>query len=196
MTGHLVRLCKTEQVEHGRSQVSQNAALSQSLDVVAANESQRNRVGGVCGKRRLAVCLEHLVSVAVVSGDQCAAAVRLEGFQNAANTGINCLNSLNCCRNHTGVTNHIAVCEVEDDDIVLVRLDALYNLIGYLERRHLRLEIVGCDRGRLDECTLFVLVLTLYTAVEEERNMCVLLSLSDTQLGQTLFCDVLAEGVR
>ena len=31
MTGHLARLCKTQKVEHGRSQVSQNAALSQDV---------------------------------------------------------------------------------------------------------------------------------------------------------------------
>ena len=131
----------------------------------------------------------------MVCGDHRNAAHLLNGINGLADTAVDCLNRRNRRVKDTGVSDHVAVCIVQDDDVELAALDLLDNLVAYQISAHLRLEIVGCNLRGCDQVALLVLVRCLDAAVEEERNMCILLGLRDAELRQTVFCDILAERV-
>ena len=93
------------------------------------------------------------------------------------------------------MTDHIAVGQVEDDDIVLAAFNGFAALISNLNSAHLRLQVIGCNLGRSNQDTVFAFEGTLFAAVEEEGDVGILLGLGDAQLGQALSCDVLAKDI-
>ena len=93
------------------------------------------------------------------------------------------------------MADHIAVCEVQDDHVVLAALDALDALVSDLGGAHLRLEVVGGHLRAGDDTAVLALVGSLNTAVEEEGDMSVLLGLGDAQLGLAVLGQVLAQDV-
>ena len=156
---------------------------------------ERHRVSGVCGERSNTIGIEHLIDVAVVGSDQALAAHLEDGINDLAYAVIGSLNRLYSSLEYAGVTYHIAVCEVEDNNVVLAGQDALYALLGNGRLAHLRLEIIGCNlRGR-NEGAILAWILLLNAAVEEERNVCVLLGLGNAELGHTQIGDIFAERV-
>ena len=94
-----------------------------------------------------------------------------------------------------GVTDHVAVGKVEDDDVIRAGLNALDALFRDLVGAHLGLEVVGRDLGRGNEHTVLAGVGRFNAAVEEERDMGVLLGLRDAQLRQAELAEVFAEAV-
>ena len=141
------------------------------------------------------VAVDHAISVAVVSGDAGHAAHLSDGVGNLLYTPVNSLDRLDCRIEHTGVTDHIAVGEVEDDHVILAALDRVDALFGDLVGAHMGLHVVGGDGRGLDEDAILALILLFNAAVEEESDMCVLLGLGDAQLGQAVVREILAEGV-
>ena len=149
----------------------------------------------MCGERSYAVSVEHLIDVAVVGSDQALAAHLEDGINDLAYAVVGSLDGLDSSLEYAGVAYHIAVCEVEDNNVVLAGQDALYAFLGNGRLAHLRLEIVGCNlRGR-DQRTILARVLLLNTAVEEERNVGVLLGLGNAELGHAQIGDIFAERV-
>ena len=93
------------------------------------------------------------------------------------------------------MADHVAVGKVQNDDVVLAGLDALDALARDLVGAHLGLEVVGRDlRGR-DEYAVLAGIRVLDAAVEEERDMRVLLGLGDAQLGHAHLAQILAKAV-
>ena len=91
--------------------------------------------------------------------------------------------------------DHVAVGEVQDDDVVGAGVDALDAFVADLERAHLGLEVIGRDLRRGDEHAVLTGVLFLDAAVEEERDMRVLLRLGDAQLRHAELAQILAEPI-
>ena len=147
------------------------------------------------GERGNAVCVEHLVNVAVVGGDQALTAHLEDRVNDLAYAVVGRFDRLDGCLEHAGMADHVAVCEVQDDNIVLAGQDALDALLGDSRLAHLRLKVVSCDLGRRNQSTILARILLLDAAVEEERNVCVLLGLSNAQLGHAQIGDILTEGV-
>ena len=158
------------------------------------DDAEGHGVGGVGGKGG-AVVVHHLVGVAVVGGEQHAAAHLLHSLHHAAHAGVHGLHGLHSGLEHAGVAHHVAVGVVEDEGVVLAGLHGLHHLVGDLIGAHLGLQIVGGHSGGLDQNAVLAGVLLLHAAVEEEGDMGVLLRLGDAQLGQALVGDVLAKGV-
>ena len=160
-----------------------------------ADHNERHGVGGVSGERGNAVCVEHLVNVAVVGGDQALTAHLEDRVNDLAYAVVGRFDRLDGCLEHAGMADHVAVCKVQDDNVVLAGQDALDALLGDSRLAHLRLKVIGRDLGRRNQSTVLARILLLDAAVEEERNMCVLLGLSNAQLGHAQIGDILAEGV-
>ena len=139
--------------------------------------------------------VNHLISIAVVSSNTYIAANLTDSLNKTANAGINSLNSLDSCRNNTGMTNHITICIVQDDKVILAGLDSFNNLVSNLNSTHLRLKIIGSNLWRRYQDTILTLIWLLYTAIEEESYMSILLSLCDTQLSHAILGNNLTKGI-
>ena len=131
----------------------------------------------------------------MVSGQESAAASVQHSGDDLLDSSVHSLNGLDSSLKDAGVADHIAVCEVQDDHIVLAALDALDALVSDLGGAHLRLEIVGGHLRAGDDTAVLALVGSLNTAVEEEGDMSVLLGLGDAQLGLAVLGQVLAQDV-
>ena len=142
-----------------------------------------------------AVKVDHAVGVAVVGGDAGHAAHLGYSVGYLLYAPVYSLYSLDRRVKHACVSNHVAVCEVEYDNVILTALDSVYALFGDLIGAHMRLHIVGGYGRRLDEYAILALILLFYAAVEEEGDMSVLLGLGNTQLGFTVLRQILAHGV-
>ena len=94
-----------------------------------------------------------------------------------------------------GVADHVAVGEVQDDDIILAALDPLLALCSDLRSAHLRLQVVGGHLRAGDDAAVLSRVGSLDTAVEEEGDVSVLLGLGDAQLGLAVLGQVLAQNI-
>ena len=84
------------------------------------------------------------------------------------------------------MTHHIAICEVDHDEVELLAVDGADELVGHLGCRHLGLQVVGGHLGRSHKHTLLTLEGILATAVEEECHVGILLCLCDMELLLTL----------
>ena len=142
-----------------------------------------------------AIGLAHLVGVAVVGSQQNLTTGGQNRVDDLAGAGVHSLNGLHSGLEDAGVTDHVAVGEVQDDHVVLAALDALDALVGNLEGAHLGLQVVGGNLGAGDQGAILALEGSLHAAVEEEGHMGVLLGLGDAQLGLAALGQVLAHHV-
>ena len=118
---------KTKKFEHGGSDVGKNAAGAKFTFVVINNEG--NRVGAVGGERSSVLC-KHNVCVAVVGGYKNRSAKFPDLFTNFAETFVNCLTGGYSGLKNAGVADHVGVCVVEDDNVVLVFVKFFKKLFG------------------------------------------------------------------
>ena len=118
-----------------------------------------------------------------------------DGVNDLAYAVIGSLNSLDCSFEYAGVTYHIAVCEVGDNNVVLAGQDALYALLGNGRLAHLRLEIIGCNlRGR-DQARSSP-GYSFSTPPLKKNVTCAYFSgLGNAELGHTQIGDIFAERV-
>lgn len=93
------------------------------------------------------------------------------------------------------MADHVAVCKVQNDHIVLAGLDGLNHLIRDFVSAHFRLEVIRCNLRGLDKDAVLTRILLLDAAVEEECDMRILLGFGNAKLLEALIGDVLAEGV-
>ena len=93
------------------------------------------------------------------------------------------------------MAHHIAVCKVHNDEIILLCVDCANQFVLHLVCAHLRFEVVCSHLRRRNEYAVLVLIRHLATAVEEERNVSVLLCLGCMELFLALFAQELTESV-
>ena len=146
------------------------------------------------GERR-AVRIFHLVGVAVVGGQEHAAAHIANGLPNGFHAGVNRLDRLHRRVEHAGVTHHVTVREIEDHHVVFAAADALGALVGHLVGAHLRLEVIGGDLRAGDDLAILALVGRFHAAVEEERHVGVFFRLRDAKLRLAVLGEVFAQHV-
>ena len=149
------------------------------------------------GRHRAAgLIIHHLIGVAVVCADEHLSVHLADGFDGTADAGIHCLDGLDGCLFHAGVSHHVGVREVDDDDIILAGADGLAELVANLRRTHLGLQIIGGNllRGG-NQHPILAGVRLFHAAVEEEGDVSVLLCLRDAALGHVVGCQVFAKGV-
>ena len=142
-----------------------------------------------------AIGLFHDLGVAVVRRHHGDAALAAGGLHHLANAGIHGLHGLDGRVKDAGVAHHVAVGEVQHDDVVGPGLDALDALLADGGGAHLRLEVIGGHLGRGDEAAVLPGENGLHAAVEEEGHVGVLLRLRDAQLGHAHPGEVLAQAV-
>ena len=131
-----------------------------------------------------AISIEGVISVTVVCNHNYLVAVSLSGLNNSLYTLINSLNSLIDSIPDTGVAHHITISEVECDEVKLLLSQLCNKCILNLVCAHLGFKVVGSNLGRRDKNSLLTLELILTATIEEEGNVCILLSLCNTQLAQ------------
>ena len=140
----------------------------------------------MCGIR-CSILVYCIVCVTVVGCDKDYITLCLCRFHYLLNASVNGCNCLADSLIYSCVADHVAVCEVEDDKVVLTGVDSLNELLCHLRRAHLRLEIVCRNLWRIYKDAVLVIEERLGTTVEEECNVCIFLGLSDTELVLSCF---------
>ena len=93
------------------------------------------------------------------------------------------------------MANHIAIGEVHHNKVELTGIDACNQFVFNLVSAHFGLQVIGCNLRRCHQCALLAVVRCLAAAVEEERNVSVLLGLGSVQLLQTFAAQIFAQSV-
>ena len=107
------------------------------------------RVGGIRGAVRIA----HQLAVAMVGGDQSFAAQRKHFWNNPAAAGVDRFYGFDPGLDHAGVTYHVGIREVENDQVVVSHPGE--DRFSDFERAHFRLEIVGRDLSATERSPVF-----------------------------------------
>lgn len=150
------------------------------------NNQLSEPTGGVRGVGVSSLGVNHLLGVAVVGSDAEDVTGLLARVVDGPDSRIGSSDGLDSRVKDTSVADHVGRSKVAHDKLVLLGLEDLGDLVGDTLRTHLRLLVVGSDLGRGDHRTLLALVLLLDTAVEEESNVGVLLSLCEMLVGLQL----------
>ena len=116
MAGHFLRLGQLHQVEHGGGQISEDTFLQ--LDVAIPDRNQAYRQRGVGSESATSFRIDHLLGITMVSRDQGNAALGQDRVDNLAGAGINGFDGRNRCFEDARMADHVAVGEIEDDDII------------------------------------------------------------------------------
>ena len=184
---------KAEQLERGRHEIREFAALRQRHPLL--REDERYRIRGVCRVRARAVCLEHLLGVAVVGCDQADAARALDRLDDFAEARIGRLDGARHGRNGARVSDHVRIREIDDrEDVALADLFA--EAACHLSRRHLGLVVVAWYvTGTRHEDACLAGPIVLAAAVEEVRDVCIFLRLGHVQLASAMLGDDLGHGL-
>src|SRR3954470_11886319 len=111
----------------------------------------------------------------MIGGDEKCALSRNGHGDNFAEARINCFYRSHGCGEYSCVPNHVAVREVDDDEVVFLGIDGGDHGIFNALRTHLRLEIVGCDLRRRNKNPLLTWKWLLAPAVEKEGDVGVFL---------------------
>lgn len=104
-----------------------------------------------------------------------------------AHAAVHRLYCLDCRIEYTGVSDHVAVGKVEDDNVVFSAVQTGKQLVGHLIGAHLRLQIVGGNLRGVDECAVLPFRNGFYTTVKEEGDVRILFGFGNAQLMQSLF---------
>ena len=137
-----------------------------------------------------AIFIQQFLCISVVSTNKHLSIHIQNGIHCFANTFINYLNCFYRCFHDTGMTYHIRICEVYDNDIVFIRTNRFYQIVANFIGTHLRLHIKRSYFWRVYKNTVFSFKLLLFAAIKEKCNMCILLCLSQTKLFFTMFCQI------
>ena len=155
----------------------------------AVYKDKRNRIGRMCGKRCASLIIDHLLCISVVCADE-----------ELSRRSLSLL--LLPCR-HSSSTASIALIAAGITPVwptisgfakfVMItsyfpEVIAADYFIANLINAHFRLQVIGRYLRGFYKNTVFTLVRLLYTAVEEEGNMCVFLRLSDSCLCHAMRC--------
>ena len=119
----------------------------------------------------------HYLGISVVGTDKHYIAVSLNSLDRFSYACINCFDSLYRRSFNSRMTNHVGICEVDYYYIVRFGIYGLHQLIAHLVCAHLRLKIIRRNLWRRNKYSFLALIRLLDSAVEEERNMSVLLCL-------------------
>ena len=95
----------------------------------------------------------------------------------------------------TRVAHHVAVGEVDHDEVVLVFLDGGYQFVLYFVSRHFGLQVVGGHLGGSHEDALFAFIGRFASAVEEEGNVGILLRFGRVELLESPVGEVFAQRI-
>ena len=180
-------------MEDGRSHVGKTTVLHL-CTVVVRDVDERNRVEGVC-RVWSAVRVDGVVGISVVGNDDCLVVVSLGSFDDVVHALVDGNDSLGDGIINTCVTNHVAVCEVHNDEVVLLCVDGSDEFVLHLECAHVRLEVVGRHLWRSHEDAVLTCEWSLATTIEEEGDVSIFLSLGSVQLALAIDRKVFAEGV-
>ena len=129
----------------------------------------------------------------MVGGDN-AFAVELEQFRNNSTaTFINRFDRFDSGCHNTGVTNHVGVGKVQNDQVKFAK--AGEELVRHLKRTHFGLQIVGRDFWRWDQLPLFARKRLFHPAIKEISHMRVFFRFGDAQLRLARHAHQFAEDV-
>ena len=138
--------------------------------------------------------ISHLFTVAVVRSQDDIVPLLLSLLHDLSKLSIDGADRLAGCLIVAGMPDHITIGEIDHDKIVRFIHRRTYRF-AYLRRGHLRLEVIGLDIRTGDQHPALSLIRGLYTAVEEEGHMGILLRLCSMQLSQPCFGDHLCKGI-
>src|SRR6266496_3623684 len=116
----------------------------------------------------------------MIGGDK-GFAVNLEKFgNNSCGTFIHSLYSFDSSLDDTGVTDHVGIGEIQDDEIVIGH--SCQHFVGDLKRAHFRFQIVGSNFWRGNQFAVFTRKRFLNSSIKKVSYMRVFLRLGDAQL--------------
>ena len=144
---------------------------------------------------RHAVVLEHLFAIAMVGSDEGDAPHLAGGFHHLSHATIHRLHRQARSFVDAGMPDHIAVGEVEDDDIIVAAFNPFHAGSSYFVGGHIRLHVIGSHLRRWDEHTILSGEHSFHAAIEEEGHMGILFRLCNAQLGQPQLGDVLPKDI-
>ena len=133
-------------------------------------------------RHRTAVLIDHDIRVAVVCGKKQLAAFCQDLVDDLTDAGVDRFDGRNRSLQHAGVPDHVAVGEVQDDQIINVLVDLLQQRIRDQIRAHLRLQVIGRHLRGGDQDAVFSRIGRFHTTVEEEGDVRIFLRFGDAQL--------------
>src|SRR5215831_1776434 len=136
-----------------------------------------HRVRRVRGENLSAHRVDHLLCVAMVSGNDYRAAFLPRCRYYTTQTLINRLNSFDRRLEVTGVANHISVRVIHDHNVKATASKLSNNLVGDSIRTHFRLQVIRRNLWRRDQNALLACEWRFNTSIEEKCYVSVLLCL-------------------
>ena len=184
-------LGEAEEGEHGGGDIAQAAAGAE--DAVGGvgvwvqvwgDQQEGYRVGGVGSVGAAGEWVDEHLGVAVVGGDEPVGAALLDGLVDASELGVYGFDGTDGGFEFAGVSDHVGVGKVDDDDVEGGVVDGLDDGVGDAGSGHLGGEVVGGDLLRSDEDAVFSGEGFFDAAVEEVGDVGVFFGLGDAEVAE------------
>ena len=144
----------------------------------------------MCGKWLAGLVVYQLFCITMVSTDKHLSVYFFDCLYGSSYTLIYSFYSFDCSIFHTGMSYHIRICEVDDDHVIFVRLDCIYQFVTYFVCTHLRFQIISSNFRGFNKDSVLSFVRFFNTTVEEESYMSIFFSLGDTCLSHIMSCKI------
>jgi len=178
-------LIEVQEREDGGGYISKAAPLGQDWCIAVFGDVEKGYwVGGVGGVGATSERVYEHLGVAVVGGDQQAAAALADGLVDTAQLGVDGFDGADGGFHLAGVADHVGVGEVDDDDVEGGVVDGFDDGVGYAGGGHLGGEVVGGDLLGRDEGAVFAGEGFLDASVEEVSYVRILLGLGHAEVAE------------
>ena len=140
-------------------------------------------------KRLPRFIIDQLLGISMIRRNQQASTGRERSLHDASNACIDGFNRFDRCLDHACVTNHICIGIVHNYQVILSAADMLHRRIGYTNRAHLRLQVVGWHFWRRHQQALLTREGGLASPIDKIGHVGVFLGLGSMELAQPGFRD-------
>ena len=147
----------------------------------------------MCRKRLTCCLIDQLFCISMICTDEHLSVHFFQCIHCFSYTLIHCFDRFDRCIFYSSMSDHIRICKIDNDHIIFVRFDRIYQLIAYFICTHLRFQIISCHFWRFYKDSVFSLVWFFYSTVEEECYMCIFFSLCNTSLCHVVCCQKFTE---
>ena len=93
------------------------------------------------------------------------------------------------------MTHHVTICIVHNDEVIFLGSDSFNQFILHFVSTHFRFQVISSYFRRRNQDTVFLIIRSFTSTIEEEGYVCVFFSFCNMQLSLSVICQIFSQSI-